>query len=348
MSESIDPSQAEPPADDVGVADPEADEAPEAGHQPAQLRTAQPRTAQVYDFRRPARVSKDRKRSLEAIYALFVKTFEGWLAGRTRAPIHMTLRGLDQRTFGEFQSSLGSPCSAYSFEVHQSPAQNAVVAFGSDLSYYLLDRLLGGPGHGIGLDDRALTVMERQVLKIVASRAAGQLGEVWQEYAELEFTPAGFESIPDMLRAASREEPYLIANMGVAAGSVECSLLVALPFACLDTFFASDVRRESHADDPSPTRIADRRAAEGTLRTTALDVSVRLPRFTVPLETILALQPGQLLTTPHFGDTPVDIVVGGQTRYRGRAGRTGMRLAAEVQEVLAEDPEKDRRTRAGS
>lgn len=324
----------------------------EESAQPSETEPAPPVTSsapwdgpEVYDFRRPARVSKDRKRSLEAIYALFVKTFEGWLAGRSRAPIHMDLSALDQRTFGEFQSSLPSPCAAYSFEVAQSPAQNCVIAFGSDFSYYLLDRLLGGPGHGVGLHDRALTVMERQVLKIVAAKAAGQLAEVWQEYAKLDFAEAGFESIPGMLRAASREEPYLIAHMGVSAGNIDCDIMVALPFAGLDAFFTSDLRDARGADTNSPTRAADRRAAEGTLRSAGLDIAVRLPDFSLSVEAVANLQPGQLLTTPHFGDTPVRVLVGDQTRYYGRPGRRGNRLAVEVTEVLDEDPTKDRNPR---
>ena len=37
-----------------------------------------------YDFRRPARLSKERKRSLEAIYGLVAKALEGWLRGRVK------------------------------------------------------------------------------------------------------------------------------------------------------------------------------------------------------------------------------------------------------------------------
>ena len=328
--------------DDLFEGDRAARGEPESGQ--AALRPEDGAT-QVYDFRRPARISKDRKRSLEAIYGLFVKTFEGWLAGRTRAPIHMELSALDQVTFGEFQMSLTSPCAAYSFEVLQSPAQNCVIAFGSDFGYYILDRLLGGPGHGVGLHDRALTVMERQVLKIVAMKAAAQLGEVWQEYAELEFVESGFESIPDMLRAASREEPYLIAHMGIVAGDVECSIMIALPFAGLDAFFTSDLRETGGHDQTSPTHAADRRAAEGTLRAAGVEVAVRLPSFRLPFQVVANLQPGQLLTTPHFGDTEVHIIVGDQTRYYGRPGRRGARLAAEVTDVLQEDPAKDRNPR---
>lgn len=339
MGETLDQDQ----IDDLGEGD--ATQSPEAGPEQPVPTSAPWDGPEVYDFRRPARVSKDRKRPLEAIYALFVKTFEGWLAGRSRAPIHMELSALDQLTFGEFQASLPSPCAAYSFEVAQSPAQNCVIAFGSDFSYYLLDRLLGGPGHGVGLQDRALTVMERQVLKIVASKAAAQLAEVWQEYAKLDFTEAGFESIPGMLRAASREEPYLIAHMGVSAGEIECDIMIALPFAGLDAFFTSDVRDARAGDTHSPTRAADRRAAEGTLRSAGLDIAVRLPEFPLSFQAVASLQPGQLLTTPHFGNTPVEVLVGDQTRYYGRPGRRGARLAVEVTEVLEEDPAKDRNPR---
>lgn len=298
---------------------------------------------QVYDFRRPARISKDRKRSLEAIYGLFVKSFEGWLAGRTRAPIHFSLKGLDQLTFGEFQMSLAPPCASFTLDVVQSPAQHAVIDFGPELAFYLMDRLLGGPGRQAG-STRALTIMERRVVRIVAAKAAGQLTEVWQEYAELDLMVAGFESIPEMLRAASREDPYLVANMEVVAGDVVSGLSVAIPFAALDAFFAADSNQGSDTTLVSPTRALDRKAAEGTLRGTGVEVSARLPHFSVPFDFVSRLQPGSLLTSPHFPDTEVELILNGQTRYVGRAGRSGPKLAVEITEALEEDPQKDRRT----
>jgi len=298
---------------------------------------------QVYDFRRPARISKDRMRSLEAIYGLFVKSFEGWLAGRTRAPLHFSLKGLDQLTFGEFQMSLAPPCASFSLDVVQSPTQHAVIDFGPDLAFYLLDRLLGGPGREVDELTRSLTVMERRVVRIVAGKAASQLTDVWREYAELDLMVAGFESIPEMLRAASREDPYLVAHMEVDLGEKTSAMSIALPFAALDQFFTAETNQGLDGE-LSPALRLDRTAAENTLLQTGVEVAARLPHFPIPFADLASLKVGSLLQSPLFSDTDVEIILNGQTRYLGKAGRSGPMLAVEIADVVEEEPEQDRRS----
>ena len=46
---------------------------------------------QIYDFRRPHRVSKERLHVLEAMYGRLVKSFEGWLMGRVRGLVDLRL-----------------------------------------------------------------------------------------------------------------------------------------------------------------------------------------------------------------------------------------------------------------
>ena len=47
----------------------------------------------LYDFRRPHRVSKERLRTLEAMYERLVKSVEGWMMGRVRGQIELSLQG---------------------------------------------------------------------------------------------------------------------------------------------------------------------------------------------------------------------------------------------------------------
>ena len=72
---------------------------------------------QLYDFFSPRRVSKERLRSLEAMYERLVKGLEGWLVARVRAQIEMTLNSVEQFTFGEFTLSLPRPCSSFIFDI---------------------------------------------------------------------------------------------------------------------------------------------------------------------------------------------------------------------------------------
>jgi len=68
---------------------------------------------QLYDFRRPHRVSKERLRTLEAMYERMVKSLESWIIGRIRGQIEMRLQGVEQFSFGEFTLSLPTPCASF-------------------------------------------------------------------------------------------------------------------------------------------------------------------------------------------------------------------------------------------
>ena len=58
------------------------------GTETATAPVAEAPEVQFYDFRRPSRISKDRKRSLSAMYGILAKGLEGWLTGRIRDPGH--------------------------------------------------------------------------------------------------------------------------------------------------------------------------------------------------------------------------------------------------------------------
>src|SRR5687768_9318531 len=100
----------------------------------------------LYDFRRPHRVSKERLRTLEAMYERLVKSVEGWMMGRVRGQIELSLQGVEQLSFADFTLSLSTPCCSYLVDIRDSGGQQGVIDFGTDFSFFLVDRLLGGRG----------------------------------------------------------------------------------------------------------------------------------------------------------------------------------------------------------
>ena len=229
---------------------------------------------QVYDFRRPARISKDRKRSLLAMYRLLAKSIESWLTGRVRDQVEVELQSVEQLTFGEFMLALPSPCASYIMNVGDTDHQG-VVDFGHEFNFFLVDRLLGGAGNHV-VPERALTPIERQIVRVVADRVAFQLAEVWKDYVRMELEITGFESIPEMLQIANREDPVLVANIGVTMGDLHSLLLLCLPFSTLEKFFTgTSKRRTSKAEGTVEERAYDRTQIEDTLRTAQLSVGAR-------------------------------------------------------------------------
>lgn len=293
---------------------------------------------QVYDFRRPARISKERKRSLEAIYSLLAKSVESWLAGRMRDTVSLELESVEELTFGEFLLALPSPCASFIFDVRGSGGQQGVMDFGHVFAYFAVDRLLGGMGQP-ALLERSLTPTERMLVRIVAERMAFQLAEVWEDYVKMDLVITGFESIPEMLHIANREDPVLVTSLNVMMGEMSSPILLCLPFTVLEPFFTTSATRKVHVARGTPEeRAVERRTIEETLKNARIPVQARFPPTRLKLADLMNLKVGDVLLTRLPVDSELHLYVSGQRRYAGLPGRVGQHLAVRVTSVLEVEP----------
>lgn len=299
------------------------------------------RDVQVYDFRRPHRVSKERLRTLEAMYERLVKGLEAWLIGRVREQVECKLMSVEQYSFGEFILSLPTPCASYIVDIRNTGGQQGVLDFGHELAYFLVDRLFGG-GTSPVLMQRALTPIERLAVRGVAEKVMSLLGEIWLDHVPLDIAHSGFESSPDILQAARREDPVLVANIEVKAGAVSSLLLICLPFAVLDRFFSGASQRQVNTMTGSDEEIAaTRRRTERSLRQTRAEVSARLPEFRLSMRDIATLTTGGVLLTGIAKDAPITVRIAGQARFAAAPGRVGRRLAIRLTESLTPPPDAE-------
>ncbi|MBX9929468.1 MAG: FliM/FliN family flagellar motor switch protein [Gemmatimonadaceae bacterium] len=290
---------------------------------------------QIYDFRRPHRVSKERLRALEAMYERLCKSLEAWLIGRVRGQVELRLQSVEQFSFGEFVLALPTPCASFGFEIMNTGGQKGVIDVGNEFSYFLVDRFFGGGGNAQTMQ-RALSPIERLVVRILVDRCATLLTEIWQDHVDLDLDIQSFESFPDMVQACSREDPVLVANIEVNAGTTNSLLLLCLPFSVLDKFFSSgEQQRVKEMTGSERERKLTRELTEQSLRATGMELTARLPAFRIPLRQLLGLPVGSVLGTGISTDTPLELSVGGQPRYRGAVGRVGGKLAVRLTDVPA-------------
>src|SRR5690606_34034594 len=107
----------------------------------AQQSVAPPVEPKGYDFRTRAPIPNARLRPVEAQYARGARSLESWLAGRVRGGVELTLQSIEQISFSEFVTSLTTPCCAYVYEIHDSGGQSAVIDFGQEFAFCLVERL---------------------------------------------------------------------------------------------------------------------------------------------------------------------------------------------------------------
>ena len=300
---------------------------------------------QVYDFRRPHRVSKERLRTLEAMYERLVKGLEAWLISRVRGQIEVRLQSVEQFSFGEFTLSLPMPCSSFIFDI-TGTGQKGVIDVGPEFSTFIIDRLFGGEGTGSALT-RALTPIERMAVRSVSDKVCGLLQEIWQDHVAMDLNITGFESSPEILQVVNREDPVLVANVEFTTGNVSSLLLICLPFSVLDKFFTSSgQQRNASLTTSDLERETKRMRSENALRATKVPLTARLPDFQLSMRDIAGITEGTIIPTGIPTDARVIVRAGTQERFIGHPGRVNGNLAVRILDAVPSATTSDSRTTA--
>jgi len=291
--------------------------------------------AQVYDFHRPSRISKERLSSLKAIYGLVTKGLEGWFAGRIREQISIELESLEPLTFGEFLLALPSPCSSYLLGLGGEGMGTAVVEMGQDFSFFVVDRFQSGQGE-VEVPDRSLTLVERALVQLVVDRLSHQLKDAWRDHMGLDPRVVGFESVPEMIQIANPEDPVLVAHIKVWAGDLSSLLLICLPFPLIEKFFSDGAgRRMTLARGSTEERAQEEAWMAQHIAKAALPVAARLPTFGISLGLLSELKEGDVLSTGFSPDAELEVRVAGQARWMAAGGREGQNRALRITRELS-------------
>lgn len=299
-----------------------------------------PVEAETYNFLRPHRISKDRRSTLNVIYGRFAVALQSLLTSRLRQMSDVSVASVEQATFGEFIMSLGTPCSAFLFDLGDGSGFQGVLDLGNDVAYQLIDRMFGGPGNSRDLN-RPLTPLERLVLKGVVDHALDYYGEAWHDHLPIKPKQVGFESIPDQLAIASREDTVLVANIDVKTPGFTGVLTLCLPLIALESFLQEKRAtitlgvRSTEAE-----RTAARAAVEASIRSAQVLLTARFPVVSMRARDLATLQVGQVIRTGYALDVPIEVHVSGRRRFLAAPGQVrntaGVRITAVIPASQAE------------
>ncbi len=303
--------------------------------------------AQLYDFRRPYRVSKEKLRTLEAMYERLAKSLEGWLLGRVRGQVDLRLQSVEQYSFGEFVLSLPTPCAAYTFDILPVGGLQGVIDIGSEFAFFLVDRLFGGSGTPT-IPQRPMTPIERMAVRTLAERTVHHVAEVWRDHVELELELSGFESIPEILRAANHEDPVVVANFEVTAADHTCLFVICLPYMAVEKFFSTTNTRRIVMTGSPDEQAATRELSELSLRASRVAVAARLPEFRVSMRELQSLTVGRVMPTGIARNAPLEVYVGATPRFSGTAGRVNGRIGVQIAGPIDATDPSDHAARNGA
>lgn len=287
----------------------------------------------AYDFRRPERVSKEQLKGLQSLFEAFARELSVLLPPFLRTVVRVDLTAIDQLTYDEFILSVARPTSMTI--VNMTPLDGkAVFEMSPSLVFPVVDRVLGGRGHGLSTP-RELTEIENRIVYRIALMMLDSWKRAWEQLVEFDMTIDNQENDPLIVQIVAGSEMIVLVGYEIHVGETVGSMSMCIPLLVLNPVLdqiSQQTRFQRQLSPEVAQKTRDR--IEQTVRNSVLKIEPILGRSRVTLRELAQLQTGDVVTLSTDEDGPLEIDVGGVPRFHGRAGRRGEQSSVQIVSLI--------------
>ncbi|WP_314425295.1 flagellar motor switch protein FliM [uncultured Microbacterium sp.] len=279
-----------------------------------------------YDFGRPAQLGRESTRHLEAAFESFARLWSSQLTAKIRVRAHLALESVDLIAYEEYAQSLPGT-TAMVTGVFEGRDESCVVQFSLESALLWVVQMMGGRTTSPP-ESRTFTPIElalvRNIMEGTFEHLHASLGSLLP--SEPKYTAVQYN--PQYMQVISAGAAVIVARYTMRLGDVESTATVMLP--------ASTVvdRLAATGTDPSAEHTPQQTIDQ--VRSTPLELTLRLAPLTIGAGEVLDLAPGDLLRLPHAETAPFELVSGDVPIARATPGSRGSRLTCKITNITEE------------
>ena len=300
---------------------------PLAGHRMSHSSTV---AYELYDFRRPDKLSKDQLRTLGMLHDTFARATGSSISALTRSSINVEMISMEQIPYDEYLRSI----SASVFGIVSLPplSGQVVVEMETSLIFALVDKMLGGPGRPIERNN--LTEIEKPLVKSILERILGALKQAWEAVIVVTPTVDGLETSSQFVSVAPPNDIVLVILFEVKIGDVRTAMSLCIPYLVLkpitvklsaQKWFASSGRRHN----PQTRRLMTSQVTSSTM-----DLSVLLGKSTMKFEDFYQIKVGDVIKLDQDTQKDLTLLIGNVPKYKGRPMMNGRKYVFSITDPI--------------
>ena len=291
--------------------------------------------AKNYDFRRPAKFSKEHLRTLEIIFEHYGRLLSTSLPAYLRKNIQVSVVNSEACTFSEFSTALANPV-LLSLVNFQPLGGNIMLELAANLGFAMIDRMLGGPGEPID-KSRDFSEIERSIIDKILAVCVQLLREPWKNVVEIDPVLERVETNPQFAQIIAPSEMIAIVTLSIRIGDVEGLMNCCLPYFTLETvmdklntkfWFAS---MKENSDDSYGEVL------ETAVRKVSMPIKAILGKSVITVSDFVNLQNGDIIKLNSKVDTEMDIYVGNLKKFKALPGSSKDSYAVRVTSIIREE-----------
>jgi len=294
------------------------------------------RIINTYDFRHPARVSKDQLRTLQNLHDNFARLLSATFSTLQRAIIEINLVSVDQITYSEFIMSLSSPSCTYVFRVEPLDGV-AVIDFSQSVVFSFVDRLFGGRGSSIATE-REITWIEKSVMNNIINRTLRDIERTWERIIPLECNVEMLETNPEFVQVVPASETVVLISFEMKSENVSGLINLCYPYISIEPIalrLGGQHLVSSAKEVPKEELIKNRKRLE------FFDIYIHtfLGKANVTVRDLLELKIGDVVTLNTKLKDDMEIYIEEELKFFGRMGLLGKHKAVEILSQFSEEME---------
>ena len=275
---------------------------------------------QVYDFKRPERVSKDQMRALEALHEGFGRNFGAALSGYLRTIIEVSVAHIEQLTYSEFIHSLPNPTCFNLLKAEQLDGQ-LCLEISPLIIYPIIDRLLGGSNADLFIPQRPLTQIEQRLVQRITDRATHHLSEAWSNLTPVTFTVHDFESNPQLVQIVPPNETVVVIGFELKMGNRAGTMSLCIPYNVIEPIMGVLAAQNWFSYQRKGGQEDHVRRLTKNVNNAPVEVRAFLAQTTIRMNDLLSLQAGDVITTEKAYHRDVLIQVEGKNKFLAQIGQ---------------------------
>ena len=296
---------------------------------------------EVYDFKRPNKLSKDQLRTLRMIYEGFGRLVSTEISTQLRTMVKIDVTSIEQLSYDEFIRSLPQPTVMGICDFHPFNGE-FIIEINPKIALAIVERIFGGGESNENVEGREFTDIEEVVLKKINKHILNSFGEAWENVADLRPRLRELESNPQFTQIVPSNDMVILATFDTQIGDTEGLINICIPYIVLEPLVSKLSAQYWFATSMSESKSENLSDLKKRLGRAQLKVEAMLGSTTVTINQLLNLNKGDVLRLNSKTEQDLTLRVDGRDKFRAKAGKKGSKVAVEItSEVSEEDDWKE-------
>ena len=300
-----------------------------------QMQSSDEKKVKDYDFRRPAKFSKEHLRTLEIIYEHYGRILSTTLPLYLRKNVSISVANSETVTYSEFSNALSNPVILGI--VNFQPLQGQIILeLQANIGFSFIDRMLGGEGGTLDRP-RPFTDIEMPLIEKLIGICVQQMVEPWQNVLAIDPLLERIETNPQFAQVISPTDMIAIITLNIKIGDIEGLMNICLPYFTLESvmdklntkYWFSTMQK--HNDENYAEHL------ESLIKRVDVPVKAVLGNCHVSVNDFLHLQQGDIIRLDNHVNTEMHIYVGNIDKFTAMPGTSKNKYAVRITSVNREE-----------